>query len=113
MAPNKFTRNFWQTVKGLMCLLLSHYISKNKDFIKILPKGAKVKNRLIVLSLFLGAFIFKLMTRLFDKFIGYWLGMRKLTSLAQMFLTDPKYGIVSITLRFEKFDFQEMSEYIK
>jgi hypothetical protein len=33
--------------------------------------------------------------------------------LDEMFMTDKNYGMVTCTLRFDKFDFQTMSDYLK
>jgi hypothetical protein len=110
MGCNKVERNVWQTLKGIIWLLLCRYISNTKGLQDRLPKAAN--KRLAVISLFFGAVVMKLALRIFDKFLCHFQGMRQLTPLDEMFLTDSNYGQVCIMMRFEKFDFKTMSDYI-
>jgi len=103
MGQNKVVRNIWQTLRGIIWLLIARYISNAKSLKNNMPKGAK--NRIAVISLFFGAIVFKLLSRVFDKIAGYIQGMRKLTPLDEMFLTDKDYGQVCIMMRFPAFDF--------
>jgi hypothetical protein len=69
MGQNKVARNIWQTIRGIVWLLICKHISNTKALRDQLPKGAK--NRLTVISLFLGAVVFKLTMRILDKFVQY------------------------------------------
>ena len=69
MGQNKVARNIWQALRGIIWILICKYISTTKSVRDQLPKSSK--NRLVVLSLFLGAVVYKLGLRIIDKFVCY------------------------------------------
>ena len=99
----------WHTIKTYLFVRLCQHLRKQ------IHKQTSVKKLAVLLALFGGTFIYKIITAIIDKFFCWLLNMKELSTMDEFFLYDDDKSLSNtcIVAKLTTFEYESMSEHYK